>query len=161
MVSLAGFLPTGALVLAFVVLATPSLASSSLGRIGCVCLLGVPSGYVAAAFARCEPGCPTFGSLSQTIHSAFGVVEYLGAVAGLLLVGASFRSWSSWRTFAVPSFLGSFLVLGGFVAMVLFGDSPWRGLFQRIAEAALFAWILSISIRLVSGGSRPAAARQR
>jgi ribosomal protein S18 acetylase RimI-like enzyme len=104
-VSAAGFAPIGGLVLVFLALAGRVLPVSRWTLSGLLCLGAVGAGYLAASLAPCDPGCPATGSLSQAVHNSFGALEYVGAIAGLLLLGASFRvsrGWSSSHPRASP-----------------------------------------------------------
>jgi hypothetical membrane protein len=147
LVSLGGFLPIGVLLAAFLALAAPELAPTRLAKVGAIGLACVPIAYVVAAFARCEPGCPAEGPPRQILHNSAGVLEYLGGSLGLLLLGASFRARTEWRSFALPTFLG-----GVFVLVILFGFSEvlGRGVLQRIADGTFFLWFAAAGGRLRS-----------
>ena len=147
-VSLCGFLPTGLLVLAFIGGVVRSLPQTAVVHIAMLCLSGVGFAYITAAFARCDPGCPQGGSPAQDIHNLLGLVEYVGALLGLSLLAWAVRTdpgWQRFRTISIGAALG---VLIGFTGM-LAGEASMRGLWQRLAEVAIFGWILSVSLRLL------------
>ena len=166
LVSFAGFLPIGLLV--GVCLAAAAARSGVTGseRIGFFLLMSVALAYIGAAFARCDLGCPAQGSGRQQMHNLLGVAEYIGGSAGLMFV-----SWGLPK--AVPLASRGVLALAGIITLVafVFMASPhlalWRGLAQRIAEAALFGSLLLIGwqptmVQVPSrGGSGRAAAAER
>jgi Protein of unknown function (DUF998) len=141
LVSLAGFAPTGVLVLAFLALADGLLPSARCVRAGLVCLGAVGLAYLVSAAFRCDPGCPGAGSLAQSSHNAFGLLEYVGASAGLLLLATALRSRA-----CVAAALG---VAVGLAAMLTPSLEPLRGVSQRVAEASIFGWIAATSMRLL------------
>jgi len=153
LVSYAGFLPIGVLTILFAVFAGRSLAPRLRARLGLALFSGVGWAYVVAAFFPCDPGCPTSGSATQSVHSASGLVEYLGGGLGLLLLATSFGRARSRASF--PSRLSlvcAAIVLGAFVAMLLPPLEGARGLVQRAAETALFVWMLAVSRTLWGSG---------
>lgn len=141
LVSGLGFAPIGALVLAFLALAAGVLPRSRRATAGLACLGAVGVAYLVSAVFPCDPGCPSVGSTAQSIHNGFGALEYVGATAGLWLLGAALRS----RACAVAAAL----VALGFAAMLTPALEPVRGASQRVAEAAIFLWIASSSVSLL------------
>jgi hypothetical protein len=147
LVSLGGFLPIGALVLAFAALAAPALAPTRAAKAGLALFALVGVAYVVAAFARCEPGCPAGGPPRQLIHNAFGVLEYLGGSAGLLVLAASFRRRPGWGAFALPTALAGAAVLL-LLAVSGLSDVFGRGVLQRAMDGALFVWLAAAGLRV-------------
>ena len=147
LVSLAGFLPIGVLVVAFAALAAPELAPTRGTKIALAGFACVGVAYVVAAFARCEPGCPADGPPRQLVHNAFGLLEYAGGGLGLAVLGVSFRARPAWRRFAWPTLLAAFVVLlpFGFPGLV---DALGRGLAQRAMDGALFTWLAAVGLSL-------------
>jgi len=143
LVSYAGFLPIGLLVGVCLAAAGARAGVTGSERIGLFLLMSVALAYVGAAFARCDLGCPALGSERQQIHNLLGVVEYVGGSAGLMLVSRGLPK-------AVPLASRGVLALAGIVTLVAFvfvaspDLAPWRGLSQRVAEAALFGALLLI-----------------
>ena len=90
-VNLGGFLPTGVAVLVFLIAGFRYLAPSTLSKLAVFLLLGVSAGYIVAAFAPCDPGCPSVGSDIQALHNLGGLLEYLGGSFGLIILGHSYR----------------------------------------------------------------------
>jgi hypothetical protein len=147
-VSLLGFLPTGVLVLGFIGGAARFFPQATAVQAALVCFSGVGFAYITAAFARCDPGCPDVGSATQAVHNLLGAVEYLGALFALLLLAWSLRSDEEWRPFAGASLAAAAVVLIGFTGMLL-GTGSLRGAWQRLAETAIFGWILAVSLRVL------------
>jgi hypothetical protein len=150
LVSKLGFAPIGVLVLAFLALAAPRLPAGRRTAAGLVAFSAVGAAYLAAAAFPCDAGCPAAGSLSQSIHNAFGFLEYAGGVAGLLLLGAAFRGSARWRPVAPVCAACALLAAAGLVAMLVPSLAPSRGLSQRLAEAAVFGWIATVAASLWS-----------
>jgi Protein of unknown function (DUF998) len=143
LVSAAGFAPIGVLVLAFLALAAGALPRSRGATAGFACLGAVGVAYLVSAVFPCDPGCPSAGSLSQSVHNLFGGLEYAGATAGLLLLAAAFRSWAC--------ALAALGVALGFAGMLTPALEPIRGASQRLAEGAIFLWMTSTSAFLLRG----------
>lgn len=162
-VSLLGFAPIGVAVLAFLVFAAPLLPRTRSLAIGLVCFAGVGLAYLVAAVARCDTGCPASGTTStrQAIHNAFGGLEYAGAFAGLLLIGAGFRRSVRWQAVAPACFLCAGLVAAGFGGMLLPSFTPARGVAQRVAELGIFGWIGITSLALLRVPAPAAGSRGR
>jgi hypothetical protein len=149
LVSVAGFAPIGVLMLAFLVFASGQLPGARKKVAGVLCLGMVAAAYLVAAAFPCDAGCPRTGSLSQSVHNAFGFFEYLGALVALVLLGSAFRESVAWRAL-FPVSLGCALVLGaGFIAMLLPPLEAVRGLSQRVAETAIFFWVAVVSVFLL------------
>lgn len=158
-VSAAGFAPIGGLVLAFLVFASGAFPRSRRTTAGVFCLGAVGGGYLVSAVFPCDAGCPSSGSFSQSIHNVFGLLEYAGALAGLLLLAAAFRRSPAWRRLATPSVLAAGFVAVGFFAMLVPEFESFRGLSQRIAEGAIFSWIAGTSVFLLRAPERGGGAR--
>ena len=138
----AGMLPVGILVLSFLWAVRPFLIWNRRTWLGWLALAGVGVGYIVAAFTPCDCGCPFSGSTSQDIHTAIGFYHYGGAAAGLLLFGLSFRQSPRWKPLRAVTLTASVLAWIGGPGMLLV--DPYKGLLQRIAEAAFFGWVLLI-----------------
>ena len=68
----------------FVVVSHAKLIGIS--QIGGWMLFAEPVAYVASAFAPCDLGCPTAGSLSQNIHNILSLVTLPVTTLGLVLL---------------------------------------------------------------------------
>jgi len=149
LVAAAGFAPIGALVLAFLGLASEAFPPSSRKTAGLLGLATVGAAYLASALFPCDPGCPSEGSFSQSVHNLFGLLEYLGAIAGLLLLSTALRGAACWRPLAASAAVCATLAALGFLCLLLPRLGPIRGAGQRLAEAAIFFWIAHASIALL------------
>jgi len=156
LINYAGFLPVALLVATFVWFGAPALATSRSAAVGCGLLLGVAAGYLLAALAPCDAGCPASGSARQAIHNLGGVLQYLGGGAGLLLIGAAQARTADMGRTALSTLLAAVTVLGVFF-FILGAEPghPLRGLWQRLAETAIFGWIAITSLRLLARRQRP------
>ena len=158
LVAAAGFAPTGALVLAFLALVSGVLPRSRPTSAGLVSFGAVGAAYLASAAFPCDPGCPTAGSPSQSVHNAFGLLEYLGAIAGLVLLHRGLRRAPSLGVLASACLVAAGFVALGFLAMLTPALAPFRGVSQRIAEAAIFLWIGHASVVVLRLDAGPARA---
>ena len=118
------------------------IAVGRAAKLGFALMLFIPAAYIAAAFAPCDLGCPAVGSGRQAIHNFFGASEYLGGGIGLIIIGRAVRIIRWHESLSIPLMLAGVIVLVAFQLMVQPEFSEWRGLNQRIAEAALFGSIL-------------------
>jgi hypothetical protein len=157
LVGAAGFAPIGVMVLAFLALARPALPRTRQVTIALSGLAAVGVAYLIAALFPCDAGCPGEGSTSQGVHNLFGVFEYTGASAGLVLLAAALRRAPRWRDLSPVSGLAAACVLIGFLAMLMPALAPLRGLAQRLAEGAIFGWIAAVSLTLLRGDAAAAA----
>lgn len=110
-------------------------------------LVGVA--YIGSAFFPCDVAAPMFGTWRNNIHMAFGIAEYLGALAGLYLL----HDWLSSHGRELDAMViqaCTFAIIGGVLLMMQAWLMSWRGLFQRIAETGIFVAMLWLGIR-VSG----------
>jgi hypothetical protein len=73
-------------------------------------------------------------------------------MVGLMLLAAAFRRDSTWRRTAALTAAAAILVGIGFLGMLRPEQRAWRGLNQRIADGAIFAWIAWTSIVLQRRG---------
>ena len=114
--------------------------------------LAIAIGYGTAGVARCEPGCPeSGGDVAQLVHNTAGGIEYVGAAAAILVACGAARRESAPR-FAARS-AGAVAVVAA--AVVLGAAIPdQRGLWQRVAEVALFAWLLVAIRRRAASATR-------
>lgn len=145
LVSLAGFGSIGALVLAFLALAYGSFPAARRTAAATLGLAMVGVGYLISAVFRCDAGCPSTGSVSQALHNAFGLLEYLGAMVGFALLRAPFRESTRWRALTPVCTVAAVVVGVAFVAMLTPALTPVRGVSQRVAEIAIFGWIAIVS----------------
>ncbi|MGH7570882.1 MAG: DUF998 domain-containing protein [Gemmatimonadota bacterium] len=145
LVNLAGFLPAGLLISAFVYLAWKALPRSRLASLGLLGIAFFALGYIGAAFFPCDAGCrPTERSFSQTAHEVFGLAGYLTAPPALLALGWRARSWLDATWLSVLGF-----VSGGLTLLCLLFMSPafeYAGAAQRVLEASMLTWIVACAV---------------
>jgi NhaP-type Na+/H+ or K+/H+ antiporter len=142
------------LFIAFVALAFGLFPASRAKALGAVGLAAVGAAYLVSAVFPCDRGCPSTGSLSQTVHNAFGLLEYIGAIAGFAFLGAAFRHAS--RPIPWVCAICAAIVALGFVAVLVPALAPYRGLSQRIAEASIFTWLVCASCFVIRQPPRAA-----
>ncbi len=116
------FLPVGALALVGGVVGDASWPVKGLAA-------SLAVGYLVAAVAPCDAGCPTAGSTRNSIHLAAGATEYLGGAVALTAM-----AFAEHPAYAVPALL----VIGASVALGRSSVRGHRGIVQRVAEVALF-----------------------
>lgn len=152
LVSLAGFLPVGVLLMAFSVLAASLQPRNALKIIGFIGLFLFALGYFAAAFFPCDFGCrPEDPSPSQMMHNLFGLLGYVFAPLMLLLLAFGVRKEPGGR-WLLPLGIACAVVAGaGFLTI----ETDLRGLAQRALEAAVALWVLAYAFSLRA--SRPSA----
>ena len=101
-------------------------------RLTVLLLLGLAVGNLGATLFPCDAGCPAEGSQTQALHNLIGLIQYVSGGAALMAMS---------RRFAHP--LGLCLGLTVFACLLMMGGPglEMRGLWQRIAEACLYAWL--------------------
>ena len=152
LVGAAGFAPIGILILGFLMLASGLFPPSREKTLGVLAVSAVGAAYLASAVFPCDAGCPSTGSLSQTIHNAFGLFEYLGAMAGFALLAIALRR-SSRLASCVSAWCAAVVAVGLF-AMLVPSLASVRGLSQRIAELGIFTWLACASAFVLCNGRR-------
>ena len=126
-VALGVFLPVGL----FALVAAVALTGTAPAAAALAAAIAV--GYIGAAMFPCDPGAPAVGSWRNTLHMAFGAVQYLGGGVALTALSESFGQ---------PFEAAGFLVLGGALLVGYLRSSLMRGLVQRVVEGALFGGLL-------------------
>lgn len=102
--------------------------------------------YIGSAFFPCDVAAPMFGSWRNNIHMAFGIAEYLGALAGLYLL----HGWFLMHDKMLDAFIMQaclFAIVAGVLLMTQAWLMNWRGLAQRVAEAGIFGAMLWVGTR--------------
>ena len=146
-ISLAGFLPAGVLIIAFAFFAWRSLPRSGATTFGMIGLVLFALGYLVAAFFPCEGDCrPAEPTLSQAIHNLFGLAGYLAAPISLLLLGWQARRWPKATHLSILGFIGSGFALLGL--LFLSPDFRYVGVAQRVLEGSVLVWIMVCALYL-------------
>ena len=140
LISLGGFLPVGVLLSVVSVLAMVLEPRSPLRTLGFLCILLFASGYTVAAFFPCDLGCrPAVPSSSQMIHNTAGLLGYLVAAPGLLMLGLAARHWPGAGWLFPLGIACAVAAAAGFLTL----ETEFRGLAQRVIEGAVALWILA------------------
>ena len=147
-----GFLPSGIFIAAFAFYAVKTLPKSTFTKLGFV---GLGTFYGIATLIvslfPCDKGCDkelVDPSLSQLIHNLTGLLTYIIVPICLLILGIVARKWIDGKYISyLGIFLGSTAIL--FVS-ILSADlhSKFVGLYQRIIEGSILAWIIVCSFYL-------------
>ena len=142
-----GFFPLGLLGFLLLLVVVPNAKLTGISHIGGWLLVAEPVAYIGSAFAPCDLGCPTEGSLSQNIHNLLSLVTLPVTTLGLVFLSLNKR-------LTLPKRMGWLVLAATFItlyALALVPDlAPWRGLLQRIAEGTLYGCLCVVSWRLLS-----------
>ena len=137
-VSLAGFLPIGLASLVALV-ASARLETNRQLKVSIAWMLVLPLAYITAAFARCTERCAGMDG-AQAIHNMAGMAEYMGGAIALAVAGSTL-SRSGRRSLSTVFWL---LSAGVLICLWCIGQPQFefRGAAQRLAETALFGFLL-------------------
>ena len=132
----AGFAATTAILVAFLVTASPLLKVSGASRVGAWLLWSVPASYFLAVIAPCDAGCPLEGSISQVAHNLLAFVTYFGMGASIFLISlaSEFGNFKLRRGFLLVTGVAFPVV---FFLMVQPELASWAGLLQRLLDVAM------------------------
>jgi hypothetical protein len=147
-----GFLPSGIFMAAFAFYAArtvPKSTPATFGFIGLGIFYGIAT--IIVSFFPCDKGCGNElvdPSLSQLIHNLTGLMTYLIVPLCLLMLGVAARKWANGK---YVSYAG---IGCGLTAMLFVGilssdlHGNFAGLYQRIIEGSILAWIVGCSVYL-------------
>ena len=142
-----GFLPLGLLGFGLLLVVARSTRLSGTSQIGCWLLIGEPIAYAGSAFAPCDLGCPSTGSLSQNAHNILSVITLLMTTLGLALLSFNKRITQIKRV----GWLGLAAIFVTLYTLALAPDlAPWKGLLQRLAEGILYGCLCVVAWRLLT-----------
>lgn len=145
LVSLGGFLPVGVLLSIVAILAIFLEPRSALRTLGFLCFLLFATGYTVAAFFPCDFGCrPATPSPTQMVHNAAGLLGYLVAAPGLLMLALAARKWPGGGWLFPLGIVCAVVAAAGFLTI----ETDLRGLAQRAIEGAVAVWILAYAFTL-------------
>jgi Protein of unknown function (DUF998) len=154
MVSLGVFLPVGVGCLLIARWTADGSRGSELSEGLSTLALSIAVGYIAGAIFRCDPGSPLAGSWRQGIHNLGGGIEYVGGAAGLWRIGDALRDGAA-NSLGIAFGGAAAIVAVAVVLMSVPALFRWRGVVQRVAEALLFAalvtgaWLLETRVAIV------------
>jgi hypothetical protein len=149
----AGFLPTGVLWLIAVIQlwrASPKGVSPTVAA-GLLSLTALS--YLGAVAFPCDPGCPAEGSERQAAHNLLGFAGYVGAPPALVVLGLHYLRRGILALSVISLVTGAVFSLG-FALMVgaeAAAGGALKGVWQRMADYSLFAWMAAAAALL----SRP------
>lgn len=143
------FLPLSIAIMVFVILGPSVITFVTQDRLVWGLLGLVGAGYWVAAVFPCDHGAPMMGSVSNKIHNVAGLLEYLGAGFGLILMGVEPLNHSTLPQISVYLILSGSVILLSLVMMILPPFTSIKGLVQRLAEASFFTWMLTVSLLLL------------
>lgn len=147
LVNWAGFLPIGICITTFAVAGAFVAPRGGLRYAGFFCLVLFALGYIGAAFYPCDVGCRSaVPSVSQMMHNLTGLVSYLGAPIGLILLGVSAKRWPGAAWLSPLAFVCA--AISGVAFIVMLAETPVGGLVQRVLEAAVAIWILACAFAI-------------
>lgn len=155
-VSWAGFLPAGLLVIAFAIFAWSAAPKSVWSAAGFFGVIVFAVGYAGSAFFPCDYGCrPEAPSFSQQMHYLVGLPGYFAAPLTLALLGVAARSWPQARHLTI---LGFVCATSALLALVFLSpDFAYLGVAQRALEASVLIWIVACALYLGGPNSKTAA----
>ena len=145
-----GFIPSGIFITAFAFLAIKNLPKSTLTQIG---FLGIGIFYgiatILVSLFPCDKGCDkelVDPSISQLIHNLTGLLTYIIVPISLIIIGVSARKWAN------NKYVSHVSIFCGLTSVLLVGilssdlQSKFAGLYQRIIEGLILAFIITCSI---------------
>lgn len=147
LISLFGFIPVGILAALLLCVFAGKVPVRGASRFGYWLLMFEPLAWIGSALAPCDLGCPTSGSVSQSLHTLLGVFTYLGTALGLLLLATTPAIRPGTRLLWI-ALAGLWMLL--FVLMGIEPLQPWRGLLQRLAEWSVYGTLCISAWRLAT-----------
>jgi hypothetical protein len=145
----AGFIPSGILITLFGVSLIQLLPKHFLARVGSILILTYGLGTVVVGFLSCDPGCPQVGSLENNFHDQISGPTFMSAIAGILILGISFRRLHFWKKFwiySVVSALVSVVFLIGLINSI--ESSTYTGTWQRLLLITIFLWVSIVGMQI-------------
>ena len=143
-----GFLPTAFSVLFITLLLQSNFSNTRLSRAGFLLVgIGYFIGYFGAFIFPCDFGCPSEGSFSQNMHMILGLISYLIAPVGLILLGIGLRK-DPMIIHSLVSFIATFIFLLGFFMMLNPSQIDLLGFWQRLIDYTVFLLLIFLSLNL-------------
>jgi len=143
-----GFLPTAFSVLFITLLLQSNFSNTRLSRAGFLLVgIGYFIGYFGAFIFPCDFGCPSEGSFSQNMHMILGLISYLIAPVGLILLGIGLRK-DPMIIHSLASFIATFIFLLGFFMMLNPSQIDLLGFWQRLIDYTVFVLLIFLSLNL-------------
>lgn len=141
-----GFLPIALSALTITLLLQSKFPNNRLSRAGLLLVgSGVFIGYFGAFIFPCDFGCPAEGSFSQNMHNNLGLIYYLIIPVGLFVLGIGLRT-EAMIIKASISFSATSIFLLGFFMMLNPSQTDLLGLWQRLADYTVVAFLIFMSL---------------
>ena len=141
-----GFLPIALSALTITLLLQSKFPNDRLSRAGLLLVgSGVFIGYFGAFIFPCDFGCPAEGSFSQNMHNNLGLIYYLIIPLGLFVLGIGLRT-EAMIIKASISFSATSIFLLGFFMMLNPSQTDLLGLWQRLADYTVVAFLIFMSL---------------
>ena len=141
-----GFLPIALSALTITLLLQSKFPNNRLSRAGLLLVgSGVFIGYFGAFIFPCDFGCPAEGSFSQNMHNNLGLIYYLIIPLGLFVLGIGLRT-EAMIIKASISFSATSIFLLGFFMMLNPSQTDLLGLWQRLADYTVVAFLIFMSL---------------
>jgi hypothetical protein len=158
----AGFIPAGTLLALSGVSLVRMLPRTPFAMAGVVLVTLFGIGVGASGVWSCDLGCPTSGgTVENQIHNVIGPACFLSLIAGIGILGWTFRGLPPWRSLSVYSLTTSAVAFVFFLALVSSLESrTLTGLWQRLMLGALLVWCGVTGIRAFRLEVPPAATRR-
>lgn len=147
----AGVVVLGASTVALSFLLPRALVRGKGPKIASALLTLAAIGYVGVGIFSCDPGCPSSGSLSNTLHRAIAPVQNLWIVAALI-ISLSLRKDPVWKGLSAFSMGAVVMVLGIGAGRFLFQGSlgpEWRVALSTLQLATALVWLEVMAISLL------------
>ena len=141
-----GFIPFGLGSVLLLITVRPHAPVSGASAVGYWLLLAEPIAYIGSAFAPCDIGCPSEGSISQNLHNLLGLCTYLSTTLGLVLLSFTPNLNKSTRFFWLFLAVTWFTLFGLMLDESLSGQ---RGILQRLAEWIVYSGLLFSAWKLL------------
>jgi hypothetical membrane protein len=147
-----GYIPSGALITIFGVLAYRFFPPSKLIKIGFWGLaLFYGIGTIVVSIFPCDTGCNREfidPSISQIIHNLAALTIYIFTPLSIIITGIGLSKTSNYRSLSMVAIvLGSLSVLFVYLFITQF-DSEYGGLNQRIIESLILTWIIVCALEI-------------
>jgi len=145
-----GFVPFGLLSAGLLIVTSPSAPVRGASRFGYWLLMAEPIAYIGSAIAPCDAGCPSDGSLNQTLHNVLSLITFFATMLGLLLLaftpGLSATKRLVWISVScVWSVLFGLMIDDSMTAL--------RGLLQRLAEGVVYSTLCACAWRVLGANT--------
>jgi len=140
------FIPSGILIAFFAIKSLPKSKLTQIGFLGIGIFYGIAT--IIVSLFPCDKGCDkelVDPSLSQLIHNLTGLLTYMIVPICLIIIGIAARKWID------AKYVSYISIICGLTAMLFVSilsselQSKFVGLYQRIVEGSILAFIITCS----------------